>query len=162
MLCLIMKNNIIFIALVFCVACGNVSNIQTTQKRENFNWLVGEWIRTNEKPDRTTYENWERISEQEYKGNGFTISVEDNDTIWSEVMQLIKEENQWSFNVLMKGEKEATKFALTNKKEDQFICENQLNDFPKMIAYEKVGNKLTAKISGGGKEVAFEFERVEK
>jgi len=137
-----MKNNIIFIALVFCVACGNVSN--------------------NEKPDKTTYENWERISEQEYKGNGFTISVEDNDTIWSEAMQLIKEENQWSLNVLMKGEKEVTKFVLTNKKEGQFNCENQLNDFPKMIAYEKVGNKLTAKISGGGNEVAFEFERVEK
>jgi len=157
-----MKNKIILIALVFCVSCGNVNNIQTTQKHENFNWLVGEWIRTNEKPDQTTYENWERISEHEYKGNGFTISVEDNDTIWSEVIQLIKEANHWSFNVLMKGEKKATKFALSNKKENQFVCKNQLNDFPKMIVYEKMSNQLIATISGGGNEVVFEFERIER
>lgn len=140
-----MKNNILLMALVFCMSCGNVKHMQTTQKQGDFDWLVGEWIRTNKKPGQTTYENWERLNQQEYKGKGFTIAQSDNDTLWSESLQLIKDTEHWSFNVLMKGEKEATKFALTHKKETQFICANQQNDFPKVIAYEKVKDTLVAK-----------------
>jgi hypothetical protein len=66
---------IILIASVFTM-CKNKQNENkeaSTYNSENFDWLLGKWQRTNEKQGKTTFENWEKISDSEYSGIGFTI-----------------------------------------------------------------------------------------
>jgi len=125
-----------------------------------FNWLVGNWIRTNEKADRTTYESWEKVNETEYIGVGFTLQKKD--TIWKENIRLAKIENHWNFEVVAGDEAKPTIFRLTSIEREQFVCENKENEFPKKIEYKKEGDQIKAKISGGEVEIPFEFERIQE
>lgn len=132
--------------------------MSTISAIEKFDWLVGNWERTNEKPDRQTYESWQKINELEYRGIGFTL--QQNDTIWKEDIRLIKLKNNWNFEVRGKDDSTPTIFKLVNIEKRKFICENQENEFPKKIEYAKEGDKIRAIISGGEMEIPFEFEQI--
>lgn len=125
---------------------------------QNFDWLVGNWIRTNEKDGKETYENWIKKSSSEYTSHGFTLK--DNDTVWQEKVRLAQSGADWNFSVTAPGEAQETVFKLTQVKTETFTCENQQNEFPKIIRYLKKGESLYAVISGGGTEIPFEFKRL--
>lgn len=50
-------------------------------------------------------------------------------------------------------------FKFTTLTDSTFVCENPDHDFPKKISYTLKENRLTALLSGGGREVEFLFER---
>jgi len=146
---------ILFVLLVFTAfSCRNTS----TELVQDFDWLTGSWIRTNDAEDQITYEKWEKLSESEYLGFGCT--VQNNDTIWMEHIQLIREKENWSFNVTGEGETEATKFLVSSVGKASFVCKNEANEFPKEIEYSKVGKKLNATISGNDMVIHFDFEKL--
>lgn len=60
------------------------------------------------------------------------------------------------------GEKETAEFKITELKDNEFVCVNEANDFPKKIEYRSEGGMLTAKISDENIEIPFEFERIKK
>ncbi|MCU4164954.1 DUF6265 family protein [Carboxylicivirga caseinilyticus] len=142
----------IVILLILSVSCKN----RPTESKDNFDWMLGSWIRTNEQENRLTFENWEKHSDSEYTGFGFTL--ENNDTIWQENIKLIKKDGEWSFDVTGQGESNSTNFKLIRIEEQCFVCENQLNEFPKIIEYSKNGDLLKATISGNNMKVDFDFE----
>ena len=121
----------------------------------NFDWLIGNWQRSNETEGKQTYENWVKVNKDTYQGFGFTIK--ENDTIWKEDMRLVHVSDAWNFEVKGKGETDATVFILTKIEEDNFICENEANEFPKKISYSKSDHGILAVISGGDLEIPFEF-----
>ncbi len=125
---------------------------------EDFSWLLGSWQRINEKEGRQTFEHWKKKSKEEFIGIGCTLKG--GDTIWQEAMKLKKLGNKWSFEVLGKGETESTVFTLTEMSDESFTCENPENEFPKVISYAKTATGLKALISGGGPDIAFEFEKI--
>lgn len=151
------KMNIVFslfCALLFC-SCNN----NNSHPSDPFDWLLGDWERMNETAGKATFESWQKISKNQYNGFGFTL--QNKDTVWKEHIQLIHTENNWNFEVSMKENSTPTMFKLTQIDKEKFVCENKENDFPNIIEYQKVGEKLKAKISGGGNEIPFEFNRIQ-
>ena len=134
---------------------ANKSEIKTS---ENFDWLLGNWKRLNDEAGNETFESWQKINETEYQGVGFTLK--NGDTISQEKMQLVKQNNQWNVSVSIPSEPQATVFKVTQIDSHSFICENELNDFPKKIEYWFEGKNLKAKISNSDMEIAFDFEKI--
>lgn len=123
-------------------------------QNEEFSWLMGAWERTNEKEGQKTYEYWKKKKDGVFIGMGCTLKK--GDTIWKENIILRKKEN-WLFEVTGQGEEAPTTFVLTELNGESFTCENEENEFPKVIQYEKSANGLKAVISGGGPNITFEF-----
>jgi len=136
----------------------NESKKAKTEEITNFDWLTGNWIRTNEIKGKQTYENWMRGIKNEYIGFGYT--TEKNDTIWQENITLIKRDSVWNFEVFGKGESVPTIFKLSKIGKESFVCENDLNEFPKKIRYFRDKDKITAIISDSNTEIPFEFEKL--
>ncbi|WP_026914707.1 hypothetical protein [Christiangramia portivictoriae] len=63
-----------FILFLLLLPCKDA---QTNQ--DDFNWLLGDWIRVNEAEGLETFESWRKNSGKEYEGFGFTLKM--NDTI---------------------------------------------------------------------------------
>ncbi len=152
-----MKKLIILLVFAFC-SCLPKGEKNKQLIEPNFDYLVGSWIRTNEKSDRNTFENWKNISPTKYEGSGFTIK--DKDTIWQEDVILSKTNTDWNFTVTDKKEKNQVIFNLTKISNDGFTCENQKNEFPKIIRYKKDGELLKAEIEGGDMKIPFEFKKI--
>ena len=135
------------------------SNTKTKREMtENLDWLTGNWKRLNEEAGKETFENWEKISPSEYSGIGFTIQK--GDTISQEKMDIIETNGKWTLFVKMPNDKEATKFEMTELKNNEFVCVNDSIDFPKKIKYWTDGEKIKAKISNEEMEIPFEFSRI--
>ena len=157
-----MKQIVIIILISFSLFSCNGPGVRSSEikkdieiVKEDFAWIPGKWIRVNDKDGMQTFENWERKNESEY--HGFSYTLKDIDTVWQEQIKLIKTNDHWSFDVWGKGDIEPTKFGVTFLDENKFICENQANEFPKIIGYLFAGDTLHAKISGPGMEVLFDF-----
>lgn len=143
----------IFILLGIIFSCQTKSEV-------NFDWLMGNWVRTNEQPDRATFENWEKINDSTFSGESYTIK--DNDTIWKETVKLSKVNNDWYFAVKGIGDTVSVDFKLISITDSSFVCENKVNEFPNIIRYEKAGEKFKAEVEGGDMKIDFEFKRVDR
>jgi hypothetical protein len=156
-----MKNAFLIVLVLFCLGCEqkekeNKEESQAVSIEKNFDWLIGNWERINEKEGKQTYENWVKLNDGAYRGIGFTIK--DNDTVWQESIWLNKASETWNFEVKGKSDPMPTVFMVTAIEEGSFICENEENEFPKKIRYSKGENGIVAAISGGDMEILFEFE----
>lgn len=125
---------------------------------ENFDWLLGNWQRSNEKEGITTFENWTKKSNYEYLGMGF--SLQNGDTVVQENIRLVLFENDWQLEVSFPNEPEATQFKMIRSTDQQFTCSNEENEFPTNIKYWKIGDKLFAEVWNDAMKIAFEFEKV--
>jgi hypothetical protein len=50
-----------------------VSCKRDTSSMQDFDWLIGNWVRTNDQPNRMTYENWSKVNDSVYNGLGYTM-----------------------------------------------------------------------------------------
>ena len=153
------------IAILFLSSCtsknseeSKTQNNEISKSTENFDWLLGNWKRNNEKENRETFEIWKKKNNSEYYGIGFTL--QNNDTIKQEKIKLTKLNNNWILEVKVPEETESIIFNLTSIGNKEFICENKEIDFPKKIKYWKNGTKINALVSGDEMEIPFEFERI--
>ncbi|HJV19316.1 MAG TPA: DUF6265 family protein [Sediminibacterium sp.] len=131
---------------------------KTIQDKENFDWLLGNWKRTNEAKGKETFENWVKINDSEYSGIGFTL--QNNDTSSQELMKLLEINGKWNLLVKVPEEKDFITFKMSEIKNNQFECKNDSLNFPKCIKYWKSGNKMNAIVSGDSLKLSFEFEQV--
>lgn len=115
--------------------------------------MTGNWQRGDDKPGRTTFEQWEQASETLYLGLSYIMVG--GDTVWQEKMRLVAAETVWTLEV--NGEGETIPFRLTKIEQKSFISENPEHDFPKMITYTLRGDSLAAVISGEEVKVPFTF-----
>ena len=137
------------IAILFLSSCtsknseeSKTQNNEISKPTENFDWLLGNWKRNNEKENRETFEIWKKKNNSEYYGIGFTL--QNNDTIKQEKIKLTKLNNNWILEVKVPEETESIIFNLTSIGNKEFICENKEIDFPKKIKYRKNGTKINA------------------
>ncbi|MEN8138343.1 MAG: DUF6265 family protein [Bacteroidota bacterium] len=157
--------SLIAITILSLSACKNISDKKNEAQKnetpiltENFDWLLGKWQRTNEEEGKETFENWDKKSEIEYNGIGFTI--QNNDTVKQEKIKIIRKGEKWNLEVISPGETDWTKFEITSLEKDKFTCENPELEFPNKIKYWKEGNKIKASVSGKDLEIPFEFKKV--
>lgn len=125
--------------------------------KTQFDWLVGNWTRNNDKDGKKTYESWKKKSNSEYTGISYTLL--DNDTIWKEDMAISKTNKIWHFAATGKEDKIPVVFELSKIDDKSFTFENKNNSFPKLIQYERIGNKFKADVSGDDMTIHFEFEK---
>ncbi|HEA28944.1 MAG TPA: hypothetical protein ENH91_02945 [Leeuwenhoekiella sp.] len=134
--------------------------VSSCQNRKNtppfFEKMQGDWIRTNEEAGKATYEHWEKIADQEYTGMAFTL--QENDTIFKEDLRIYKEDNIWNLQVTAPGEQPVI-FEVTDHKINAFTAESPQNEYPKKVVYSLKNDQLTAKISGGGPKIIFNFKK---
>lgn len=148
-----MKKILVIFLLFGLISCNSTE----TSSNNNLDWLLGNWKRTNDKEGQQTFEHWEKVSNNEYVGLGFTL--QEKDTVFKENMRLIPIDDVWNLEVTGVNEK-PTYFAFTNQTKNSFVCENPNNEFPKKIEYQFFDKKLKAKVSGGEMEIAFDFEKI--
>lgn len=138
-----------FLILILLTSCNS------SQETE-FDWLLGNWERTNDAKGNTTYEYWTKKSDTEYIGLGCTLK--EKDTVFKENIHLIKNKEQWVFKVI--GVNEApTLFPITSLTKTSFTCENPENEFPKKIIYTSKNGNLNAVISAGENKISFLFKK---
>lgn len=127
---------------------------------ENFDWLVGEWQRTNEAKDKKTFEYWKKMNDSEYAGFAFTL--QNMDTIHQETMRLLKSDGNWNLRVKVPEEKDFIAFTMTMMKDGLFECNNDSLPFPKKISYWRDGEQLKANVAGDSLQIPFEFSKISK
>ncbi|MCK5775784.1 MAG: hypothetical protein KAH25_06405 [Bacteroidales bacterium] len=162
-----MKKILVLLVGILIISCSQSerknqkTDVETTtvmEKSENFDWLLGKWKRSNEEKGKETFENWEKISETEYLGIGFTM--QNGDTIKQEGIWLNKINGKWDLRVKVSQESEPITFNGISYHENEFTCINHELDFPNEIKYWKNGDKINATVSGEGMILSFEFERL--
>ncbi len=164
-----MKKTLILLVGILIISCNesnkenqnkNEESTNLMEKSENFDWLLGQWKRLNEEEGKETFENWDKISESEYSGIGFTM--QEGDTIKQEKIQLNKVDGDWNLSVKVPEESESITFKMIQYGKNEFICENNEIDFPNKIKYWKNGDKINASVSNAEMEIPFEFEKLNK
>lgn len=148
------KCNSIFIILTFLFVETIFGQSKVKSSKENLDWILGQWERTNNPEGTITYEQWTK-TDTTYIGLGFTLQGQD--TIFKENMRILKLDGKWNLEVSGVNEN-PTYFKFTNQHEDSFVCENSENEFPKKINYFIDGEKLTAIISDNDNEIPFYFK----
>ncbi|GGG95927.1 hypothetical protein GCM10007415_33950 [Parapedobacter pyrenivorans] len=142
---------LVLLSFAVLVPCGQA---------ENFDFMIGEWERTNEGAGKRTFETWVKQNDFTYLGHSYTL--QGADTVWQEHTMLSPIAGVWHLKVRLMGETQSTDFKITQSDGGSFTCENPQNEFPKTIRYQRAGAELHAEISGGGDPVAFLFAPVDK
>jgi hypothetical protein len=162
-----MKKILILLIGISIISCNQtqkekqedeIKSPTTIQKSENFDWLLGKWKRLKEEEGKETFENWNKITETEYFGIGFTM--QNGDTIKQEKIRLKKINGKWDLTVKDPEESQTIIFKGISHDENQFTCENNEIEFPNKIKYWRNGNRINATVSGGEMEILFEFEKL--
>jgi hypothetical protein len=130
--------------------------LPSTKTYDSFDFLVGNWVRTNDEEGNKTYETWIKENDSTYRSHGYTIHG--LDTIWQEYAVLAPLDTAWYFTVVVSNDTHNVPFLLTAYDAYSFTCENAYIDFPKVIRYRKNGNGLHAEIEGNGRIIPFVFE----
>lgn len=160
------KAALLFGILGFAMACkpSDAAKTADTPQQEsqsvakaeaNFDWLVGNWNRSNEEDGVRTHEIWKKENPNRYLGTSY--SLRGKDTIWKEEITLSPLNSHWTYQVFLPLQNQECHFRLTHLQGDSFVVENPENDFPQRISYQKVGEEIHAEISTGEKIIPYVF-----
>lgn len=151
-----MKTIFTFCLAVILISCGNHSSKKTDEQQQSFDWMLGSWIRTNDSNGNKTFENWKKISSEEYSGFGYTLN--NGDTIFQENLRIFSKGQYWNLQVT--GEVGApVLFAISDFSSKKFTAVNEANEFPKKIIYERRGDQLQATIADEETKIPFIFSK---
>ena len=114
----------LFLGMILLISsCINdQKNTQMESKMKQLHWLVGEWQRTNEKPERTTIEIWELQENGNLKGAG--ITTEGDKLVFKEELTLQLEDGKIQYVVDVPHNLEMTAFLLTESSDNKLVFEN--------------------------------------
>lgn len=139
--------------LILILLISIFSSCKTQKEKLKPTWLIGKWKRVNEKPNKETFEFWNK----DYTGKGFTLK--DNDTVFKEVLSIVSIND--SLTLKVEGvNKTATLFKITQQTDTSFTAENLTHDFPTKIKYWKYNEKLKAKVSNNEFAIDFVFVKL--
>lgn len=144
------------LSFIVLFGCGN-EKPSPVESFEKMKWLLGDWVRTNNKPGRIGWESWTEATKTEWHGDSGTI--EGTDTIFHEVTRIQLDGDHLYFIADVPENNAPVRFEITSVTDSTFTCENPEHDFPKKIHYHFDGSKIHARVSAGDEGVNFEFER---
>ena len=143
-----MKFSIILCCFLLLFSCEKV-----TTKNQKPSFLIGNWIRLNDKDSITTYETWQK----NFSGTGLTLKGKD--TTFFEKLQIL-EKNDTLFLEVSGVNETPTLFKFTSQTVTSFVCENPNNEFPEKIKYWLENQQLKAEVSNTDFKIDFVFEKV--
>ena len=116
-------------------------------------FLIGDWIRVNDKKGAITYETWN----VNLKGLGYTLK--DKDTTFKETLSISTIKDTLFLTVESVNET-PTLFKFTQQTGTSFVCENPKNEFPKKIRYWIENKQLKAEVSNSDFKIDFIFNHI--
>ncbi|WP_405608578.1 hypothetical protein [Polaribacter sp. Asnod1-A03] len=140
---------LIFISCLFLIISCN--NKKVAIKKPTF--LIGNWLRINDKDSVTTYETWQKNL------SGIGLSLKRKDTIFFEKMSIINKNDSLFLKVDGVNE-DSTYFKFTSQTDTSFVCVNPTNEFPKKINYYLENNQLKAIVSANDFKIDFVFNKI--
>jgi len=141
--------------IIFLITIILISSCNTETKPQKPDFLLGKWIRTNDKPGSTSYEIWNK----NFTGLGFTLK--EKDTTFKEILSIISINDTLTLKV--EGVNETpTLFQFTSQTDSSFVAENPTHDFPKKIKYWLENKQLKAHVSNKEFGIEFVFEKLKK
>ncbi|MGB1241325.1 MAG: DUF6265 family protein [Chitinophagales bacterium] len=153
-----------FLMFFSCVNESNKSqeqaiNPQIQLKMKNLHWLIGEWQRTNETPERVSIELWELQENDNLKGVGLT--TEGDSVVFKEELSIKIEGEKVHYIADVSHNNEPVAFEMMQLQKNTVVFTNPKHNFPKQIIYTQIAaNSMKAVISGNGKEIVFFFKRL--
>ena len=154
-----MRTSLLLLSSIILLFCSCKEQPQHTVVTTQFDYLIGNWERTNSKAGSTTSEHWRAVTSEDLYGHGYTI--ENKDTVFNERMRIYKKEEQWLLSISGPNEN-PTVFKITESSKNRFKAVNPDNEFPKVITYSYFDDVLTATIAAGDTEIPFIFWRIEE
>lgn len=125
----------------------------------DYEWLLGKWERTNNRPGQVTYETWTKESDTKFISLGWTMRGKD--TVVAEKVTFIIKENAIYYIADVTENTAAVSFKVIQQSSKGFTAANPEHDFPKQITYTKnTDDIITAVISGNGREIIYQFKRI--
>jgi len=138
-----LKVTIIFgISLLFC---SWVLKPQPTL--DEASWLLGTW--ENKTSRGVIYENWRKISTQEYAGKSYKLNGQD--TVLLETVRLIQEGDNLFYIPTVSNQNGGlpVRFSLQEQSPSKLVFTNPDHDFPQFISYTCISqDSLVAEIYG--------------
>ncbi len=116
-------------------------------------FLIGDWIRVNDKEGAVTYETWN----SNLKGLGYTLK--EKDTTFKEILSIITIKDTLFLKVESVNEN-PTLFKIKQQTDTSFVCENKKNEFPKMIKYYLENDQLKAIVATDEFKIEFIFNKI--
>lgn len=125
----------------------------------SFDWLVGQWKRTNDQDGYQTFERWTRLEDGNYLGHGEVYS--EGNVVFQEELRLRFSNNEWTLTV-SSLEQVPVVFRMSSSTDSSFVVENPNHDFPKIIRYARVVDELHASIEGDPVKIDYFFVPTKK
>ena len=150
-----MKNMLVILIISVLMSCNSKKKLPTGL---SFDYLVGNWERTNGKSGSRTYESWKKMDKDTY--SSISVVLVQGDTVYKETVRLEKRGDTIFYIADVPQNEVPTEFKVVHQDQYGFSAINPENDFPKRIKYEKIdAGQLNAIISGNGKEVLYQFDK---
>ncbi len=153
---------VIYLAIALHAASfyASPAKAQSNTRIENLGWLVGSWNRTNNKSGHTGNERW--LIDREIGLRGYGITTKGSDTLFVEKMRIVEGDHGALYFVadVLENPKPVY-FHIISITPDEFTCENQGHDFPKMIHYERKLKNLEVTLAGNGRTVIHRFVKAD-
>ncbi len=152
----------IYMAIALCTTgfYALPAKAQSNTRIENLGWLVGSWNRTNSKPGHAGNERW--LIDREIGLRGYGVTTKGSDTLFVEKMRIVEGDHGALYFVadVLENPK-PTYFHIISVTQNEFTCENQAHDFPKMIHYERKLKNLEVTLLGNGRTVIYRFVKAD-
>jgi hypothetical protein len=112
----------------------------TTNTEKAFNWPKGKYLYVN--GGGMYFEEWAKGDSGIYKGTGFFINQNSNDTLFSTKMRLQRKQEKTTLFYVVKGQTDNKdiEFMLTKEDGNVFVFENPFRDFPSILQYKILGD----------------------
>lgn len=112
-------------------------------------WLVGAWVLV--QGDHTSHETWRVEADGSLAGAGRTLQ---GGRVLSHEQLRIVDQGGLLVYLASPMDRAPTPFALVELASQRAVFANPLHDFPRRIAYWREGERLCARIDGGGEQAA--------
>jgi len=126
----------------------NAAAQHSTETFKQIGKIEGAW--SMQKGNAAIFENWKKVSDNEYTGKSWIIK--NGDSALSETLILSFKNGVIKYTSTVAGQNDgkAVSFTLTKAENNTYIFENAQHDFPKRIIYQFISDdELTAFIDDG-------------
>lgn len=150
-----MKNVLVILIIAVMMSCGSKKKLPIGH---SFDYLVGNWERTNGKKGTRTLESWKKMGIDSY--TSVSIVIKGIDTIYKETVTLEKQGNDFFYVADVPQNDEPIKFKVIQFDDHEFTATNSHHDFPKKIYYKKLDSvNMVATVSNNQKQIVYLFKK---
>ncbi|KAA3619275.1 MAG: hypothetical protein DWQ05_00730 [Calditrichaeota bacterium] len=127
---------------------------------QHFEWLLGEWICSNER--NVTSETWKKVSEKTIEGTGKTRSKSQDKPQSFETLRIVEMSGAIYYIAKVAHNPLPVSFRLTSCSDSLSVFENETHDFPTKITYQRFGDtRMKVTVGNNMREFSLEFKKQE-